>query len=464
MKRINTVIALVLASSIAFSAVGCSAFGDKTKSKKKDKEENALFDEKAVSKAAKVFGDALVAHDQEDLIALSTSDDIDILFDDFTYPDATELYKTWLSALKMEVDEDSIDIDGDEASVMLTFQYVDPEDLELTDSTIYGWKDAILDATPEGEKDIELKLIYDDDDEMLKVDNGDDASEEFNDMYSSLSFDVEEIDYSSAFSIGVSNGYTTDDITVSVYCGDYEALNDHDITIDVSDPSGDLIATVTLVYQANAELSCTFSSSDYGTDGEFAAGSYTIDASLDDHGLSMYIEIEEAPEDTKPDGTGDIIGGLDDSSLKEAPDEVKGTYDISADSYINEYFELKVELNGKFMGFDAATLQSSGADNMNGLDFGALYIDKPTSASGEPNLAAIMVYESEDLNESYFDLMAASDEVEEVDLNGIKALTGNFSAGVPIYMILKDNYVMIIAITCDDTDIADTFISGIKPI
>ena len=462
MKRYKSCIALILAAAIAFSAVGCSAFETKSKSKSKgkDKDEDGLFKEKDVISLAEDFGKSLVKRDYEALGDISDIDNpSEYMFDVEYTEDVWNVVNAWYDTFTYEVDEDSVEMDDEEATVSLKIIYADVDSLDVTDKSVDGWKEALSEAEDTDSTTFELNMKYDEDDEKLKVEDAADILVDFQTI--SASFDIEDVDYSSALSLRIDAIYTTDDIVISVTCYDVSSADGKEVSLSVSDPEGNEILSEKFDFESGAESTYTI---EHPTNGKFDSGFYEAMLNLEGS-LSFYsfelVEPESEPDQLEPDGS-DILPGLD-SSLSAAPDEAKGTYDMSADKYTNEYFGFEISFEQKFMSFEGDMLSDGTDGDMEGIDLVSMYMDSTTNSSGDLNMAIIMVMKADVETSQVFQMLTVSGEAEEVDINGVSMLCAD-NNGIPIYLITKDDCVLFITFSSSDQDMIDAFLEGMKPL
>ncbi|MCR5805121.1 MAG: hypothetical protein K6G47_12765 [Clostridia bacterium] len=461
MKRIKFWTALILVTAILFSAVGCSAFGSKSKSKGKDKDDDGDFKEKDVIALAEDFGEALVNGDYEALCDISDADDPSDLQIDIEYTEDTwNVVRAWHDTFTYEVDEDSVEIDDDEATVSLDIIYADVDSLDVSDKSVDGWKEALEDAEETDSKTLELSMKYDDDDEKLIVE---DAIDVVSDYYSiSASFDIESIDYSLALDVNIDAYYTNEDIVITVTCDEISAANGKEVNVSVNDPAGNELLNETFEFSEGAEETYTI---EIPSSGAFEEGFYNV-TTLIGGSMSYYsfmlVAPEAEPTPTNDGGDDEIISGLD-STFTAPPDEARGVYDVSADTYTNEYFGFVINLNQNFMSFEGDTFSDASDEAAQGIDLVSMYMGSTTNTNGDLNMAIIMILQAESDTTQVFQMLSVTGDAENVDINGVSMLCAD-NKGVPIYVMTKDDCVLFITFSSDDTDMIDTFLDGVEPV
>ena len=461
MKRLKFWTALILAAAISFSALGCSALGSKSKSKGKDKDEDGDFKEKDVIALAEDFGEALIDGDYEKLCELSDAGKPgDLQIDIEMTEDVWNVTKAWHDTFKCEVDEDSVEIDDDEATISLNIIYADVDSLDISDKSVEGWKEALSDAEDTDSTTLELNMKYDDDEEKLIVE---DAVDVVMDYYGiSASFDIESVDYSLAVSVNIDAMYTNEDIVITVTCNDVTAANGKDVEVTVNDPDGNELLREEFEFAEGTESTYTI---EVPTSGEFERGFYNV-TTIIGGSMSYYSFILEEPvaEPTPTDDGGDdeIISGFD-STFKAPPDEARGVYDAAADKYTNEYFGFAVEFNQNFMTFEGDMFMGDDTnETTKGVEIASMYMGSTTSSNGDINMAIIMILQAESDTTQVFQMLSMTGEAENVDINGISMMCAD-NNGAPIYLMTKDDCVLIVAFTSDDADMIDTYLEGIEP-
>lgn len=121
--KLKKIVCGAIASAMMLSMVGCSSESDKKSKKGKN-------DAELVTEAAEDFTDALADMNFKKLVKFSTD------LSDSTTDDAENLYKknskvgdAMLKTVKFTIDEDSAEEDEDSGSIVVTYQYVDVQDL-----------------------------------------------------------------------------------------------------------------------------------------------------------------------------------------------------------------------------------------------------------------------------------------------------------------------------------------------
>ena len=165
--------AAALAGAMAFSCASCALFGP---------------NKKEIVEAADTFAGTLLKQDAGKIIKLTTEDEdseaaeaLEMIFDDSLYSDDQKKFIDAVSdTITYEVDEESVEVDKEEASADVTFTMVDYEkalDGEFEDI------DAVLDAIKDCEdtKDVEVTIEFEKDDDEWLVSNIDD--DKFGDIF-----------------------------------------------------------------------------------------------------------------------------------------------------------------------------------------------------------------------------------------------------------------------------------------
>ena len=171
MKRSSKkVVALVTASAMILSVAGCSKKSNKT--------------EKAVVSAAEEFSEALIYNDPDEILDLCSAD-----YDDMrdTYKtsldfsnygdDQGKAYDAILETIEYEVDDGSVEVEDDEASVSVVFTMVDYEAVAEDDDNMEDIN-AFLDAIDECEDTIEVETTFEfekDEEDFWLITNLDDV-------------------------------------------------------------------------------------------------------------------------------------------------------------------------------------------------------------------------------------------------------------------------------------------------
>lgn len=259
---------VLLAGVMALSCASCAFLGSGTKNKE-------------IIEAADTFAGALLKQDADKILKLVDSQTrkktdaafvLTVLFDEDSYTEDQNKFNEAVSdTIKYEIDEDSVKVKKDEASVDVTFTMVDYEealkDEELTD--IDDVLDAIEDCDEVKEVEITFEFELEDDDWVITNFEDDSYADlyEFFEYELDLKPDLESLidytDISSGSYYVVLCIYFTEDIT------DYG----EDVTYDAY-RDGELIASDMPVYYYEDFISC-----DYAIDASYSldAGDYTIE-------------------------------------------------------------------------------------------------------------------------------------------------------------------------------------------
>ncbi len=443
MKNLKKIIALAVVASMAFAMFGCATSSKKSKKDSDDSE----ISEKDVSKIAKSFADALIDRDADGIKKVSDDSAEDVSFDFDMNEGAEDVYKYWFKKFSAEVDEDSIEVDDDSATV--TIKVVYPEIVSI-DSVMSAdeWEDYI-DDSDDGEEEYELELSYDEDDEKLLVSNADDTVKDYVKLISSPYFDVYEAPSYTTFgtlSTKKSSYTTSDEIDVTVNCDEIDDLEAAEIEIEVTDPNGDSVFTGSLFFYSGAESSMSFSGSDCKED-----GTYTITATCSDMVLTETFTFKAGDDDTDPTLPSDDNGGDEEmndfmSHLKPAKDECFGKMDGQV--YTNEYFGFKMDMSS----MDLILMTKDDLSDM-GSEEASVYDFLAMSSDGN-DMCMIAIYEADEETAQKFSLVALDEEVEIVNYDGIDFyVTMQDEFGMAI--ILKDNALLFIL--AGGSDVQGTF-------
>ena len=304
---------LLLACTMAISFASCAFLGSGT-------------NKKEIIEAADAFAGALLKQDTDKILKLVDSQTrkktdaafvLTVLFDEDSYTEDQNKFNEAVSdTITYEIDEDSVKVKKDEASVNVTFTMVDYEkalkDEDITD--IADVIDALEDCDDVKEVEITFEFEMEDDDWVITNFEDDSYADlyEFYDYELDLKPDLEslidhtEIDAGSYYVVLCI--YFTEDITDYAEDVTYDAYRD-----------GELIASDMPVYYYEGYISC-----DYTIDPAYNldAGDYTIEAKYDGEVFTIgEITVEETESDIVPtadaegvdynfdvDATGELAG------------------------------------------------------------------------------------------------------------------------------------------------------------
>ena len=283
--------AAALAGAMAFSCASCALFGP---------------NKKEIVEAGDTFASTLLKRDAGKIIKLTTEDEdsdvaeaLEMIFDEETLSDDQKKFVDAVSdTITYEVDEESVEINKDEASADVTFTMVDYEkalDGDFEDI------DAVLDLLDDCEdiKEVEITLEFEKDDDEWLLSNIDD--EEFGELFDYYIYELNltpavAVDYTDIWpgtSGIISEVYFIDDITA------YESSLTYDVYFNGSLIDSNLAAVV-------ADTNTIWC--DYAT--ELEAGEYEIVVYLDGVELtSMSTTVEETG--TTPTVTDDTVSTND---------------------------------------------------------------------------------------------------------------------------------------------------------
>ena len=352
--------AAALAGAMAFSCASCALFGP---------------NKKEIVEAADTFAGTLLKQDAGKIIKLTTEDEdsdvaeaLEMIFDEETLSDDQKKFVDAVSdTITYEVDEESVEINKDEASADVTFTMVDYEkalDGDFEDI------DAVLDALDDCEdiKEVEITLEFEKDDDEWLLSNIDD--EEFGELFDYYIYELNltpavAVDYTDIWpgtSGIISEVYFIDDITA------YESSLTYDVYFNGSLIDSNLSAVV-------ADTNTIWC--DYAT--ELEAGEYEIVVYLDGVELtSMSTTVEETG--TTPTVTDDTVSTNDYSYVFTADgqlaDLVRAVDWYSDDGYGYYSFNNGIEYDIYFS--DELTY-----DDVVGITFNIYDEDGNTLAEGE---------------------------------------------------------------------------------
>ena len=352
--------AAALAGAMAFSCASCALFGP---------------NKKEIVEAADTFAGTLLKQDAGKIIKLTTEDEdsdvaeaLEMIFDEETLSDDQKKFVDAVSdTITYEVDEESVEINKDEASADVTFTMVDYEkalDGDFEDI------DAVLDALDDCEdiKEVEITLEFEKDDDEWLLSNIDD--EEFGELFDYYIYELNltpavAVDYTDIWpgtSGIISEVYFIDDITA------YESSLTYDVYFNGSLIDSNLSAVV-------ADTNTIWC--DYAT--ELEAGEYEIVVYLDGVELtSMSTTVEETG--TTPTVTDDTVSTNDYSYVFTADGQLADLVQ-AVDWYMDDgygYYSFNDGIEYDIYFSDALTY-----DDVVGITFNIYDGDGNTLAEGE---------------------------------------------------------------------------------
>lgn len=368
MKNAKKVIAVLVAAAMVCSLAACS---DSSSSKgKKDKKDKKGADTEAVVDAAEAYTKALKSMDSSKLKKLSTEIDeefISDMEDAASEDDVKALFEAMLDKVEFEIDEDSADVDDDEASIKVEYTYCDISDFEVVDLDDFIDQIEDCDETKSGK----FTLKFDVDDDEYLVSNADDVCETFygdvvsfdSSIMSAGSGEVavgdDEIDFSTEWIFSVfADSYTigsTEDICFTISNYDYPTLEGVDCVFELTDENDKVLYTEYYTFENNGYYYITVSPSDIGAT-EFAPGEYTGTASLVDYDFYDYdyLEVEDSSS---------TVGGTTGTAAT-------GASYVDGNTYYNETYGLKFDFSEDLQTIDPAMLGGA----LDGEDFSVDFI------------------------------------------------------------------------------------------
>ena len=352
--------AAALAGAMAFSCASCALFGP---------------NKKEIVEAADTFAGTLLKQDAGKIIKLTTEDEdsdvaeaLEMIFDEETLSDDQKKFVDAVSdTITYEVDEESVEINKDEASADVTFTMVDYEkalDGDFEDI------DAVLDALDDCEdiKEVEITLEFEKDDDEWLLSNIDD--EEFGELFDYYIYELNltpavAVDYTDIWpgtSGIISEVYFIDDITA------YESSLTYDVYFNGSLIDSNLAAVV-------ADTNTIWC--DYAT--ELEAGEYEIVVYLDGVELtSMSTTVEETG--TTPTVTDDTVSTNDYSYVFTADGQLADLV-RAVDWYLDDGYGYYSFNNG--IEYDIYFSDELTYDDVVGITFNIYDEDGNTLAEGE---------------------------------------------------------------------------------
>ena len=327
--------AAALAGAMTLSCASCALFGP---------------NKKEIIEAADTFAGTLLKQDAGKIIKLTTEDEdseaaeaLEMIFDDSLYSDDQKKFIDAVSdTITYEVDEESVEVDKEEASADVTFTMVDYEkalDGEFEDI------DAVLDAIKDCEdtKDVEVTIEFEKDDDEWLVSNIDD--DKFGDIFE---FYIYELNIMPAVEVTDTDCWTgTSGLISEVYFSDDITAYESALTFDVYF-NGSLLASdqPAVVYDTTV-IWC-----DYAT--ELEVGEYEIVVYLNGAEItSMSTTVEENV--TTEATAAPVVGGGDYASEVSSTDwwldNGDDTYDVGV-TEIELDFYFNVDVSNESFTFD----------------------------------------------------------------------------------------------------------------
>ena len=327
--------AAALAGAMTLSCASCALFGP---------------NKKEIIEAADTFAGTLLKQDAGKIIKLTTEDEdseaaeaLGVIFDDSLYSDDQKKFIDAVSdTITYEVDEESVEVDKEEASADVTFTMVDYEkalDGDFEDI------DAVLDALEDCEdtKDVEVTIEFEKDDDEWLVSNIDD--DKFGDIFE---FYIYELNIMPAVEVTDTDCWTgTSGLISEVYFSDDITAYVSALTFDVYF-NGSLLASdqPAVVYDTTV-IWC-----DYAT--ELEVGEYEIVVYLNGAEItSMSTTVEETV--TTEATAAPVVGGGDYASEVSSTDwwldNGDDTYDVGV-TEIELDFYFNVDVSNESFTFD----------------------------------------------------------------------------------------------------------------
>ena len=352
--------AAALAGAMAFSCASCALFGP---------------NKKEIVEAGDTFASTLLKRDAGKIIKLTTeekdseaAETLEMIFDESVYSDDQKKFIDAVSdTITYEVDEKSVEVSKDEASVDVKFSMVDYEKaLEVDVADI----DEVLDLLDDCEdiKEVEITLEFEKDDDEWLLSNIDD--EEFGELFDYYIYELNltpavAVDYTDIWpgtSGIISEVYFIDDITA------YESSLTYDVYFNGSLIDSNLAAVV-------ADTNTIWC--DYAT--ELEAGEYEIVVYLDGTEItSMSTTVDDSG--VAPTVTDDSVS-YDDYSYVFTAEGQLGDLVQAVDWYLDDgygYYSFNDGIEYDIYFSDALTY-----DDVVGITFNIYDEDGNTLAEGE---------------------------------------------------------------------------------
>lgn len=289
-------VAAALAGAMAVSCASCMFIGGPNK--------------KEIVEAADTFASALLKQDAGKVVKLTNekkdsdaAEALDVLWDESMYSDEqNEFNKAVADTISYEVDEESVEVDKEEASVEVVFTMVDYEKALKDD---YSDIDEVLDLIGDCDDTKEVTITFEfekDDDEWLLTNLKDKG---FGKLFDYCSYELDimgELFDMFSYSDTVAGDwyvdswfYFEDDIT------DYSGLIFYDVYYN-----GSVILSAQTAYVYESYFYCTYEDPDYN---DLPAGDYYF--SVECNGTVTTSDTVTIEESTVPTSTGSGSSGID---------------------------------------------------------------------------------------------------------------------------------------------------------
>lgn len=470
MKNLKKVASAVVILTLVASATGCDAV------KKLGKKSS--IDNDMVMDAAEGYSEALIALDAKKIEDYSDDlkDTTKKLIEEYSFgPESEDVYKAWLKTFTYELSEDDIEIKEDEASIPVTFEYVDIESISTESSTADEWIAAIKDSKKTKELSLDIDFVYDEEEEDIFVDNADKVVKKFYEVVNTYIYVNSFVYYDDAVSVAFTEEeYDADEaLSVKIKCAEIDALEDKDLKVQLTDPSYSKIYEFTVVFHSGAEYTLDITAKDCKLDA-FATGYYSVSVENDDSTLyesaSAYVEAvatptptpTEVPEETEETDETDETSETDETKETDetsaagkpkfiTPDpKTFGSYDESKFTYSNEYFNFQFSIPEDYMNIDPALLGDTSTNNEFKIDF--LAADSKMST-----FVMVMVAQFDDFEglggisaEDAIAFLATMDgeaagKVEKKTVGEIEMYTFANEDGVNNYVLFKEQSMIVLA-------------------
>ena len=332
---LRKVAAAALAGTMAVSCASCMLFGP---------------NKKEIVEAADEFASTLLKQDADKIVKLTNekkdSDNAEalaIIFDESYYSDdQNEFNKAVSDTISYEIDEDSVEVDKEEASVDVTFTMVDYE--KALKSEDFSDIDEVLDALKDCDdtKDVKVTFEFEKDDDEWLLSNLDDKG--FGKLFDYMTYELnlkpdltEIIDYTD----GYAGTYYLD---LYVYFTEDISEYDGEITFDVYQ-DGSLYAADQVAYVYSYYVCCDYYNSDWS---DLESGNYTVVAKYGDVELAS---IDLTVDNYEPQPTGSAFDG----DLSQEVTDYLWYYDSDEDGVYDSgtwYIELDVYFDVDVSGMD----------------------------------------------------------------------------------------------------------------
>lgn len=345
MKNISKAVSGILVASMLFTLAAC---GDDTKGGSRKNKKDKDIDEDVVIEVAEDFTKALKDMDFKKLKKLSTDIDEDLLDDiQSFYENNYGSYDIVLDTVKFEIDEDSLDIDDDEARIDVEYTFNGVVEIEGGDAD-------------DGDMNGEFTLKFDIEDDEALVSNADRVIDDFyDDVFGSVTYaggvtivdplDYDAMDYSFVM---FADGYDispTDSFCALLSTFSFEdGVSSTNATVKLFDDDENLLYESSITLEEYTDYPIEISPADVGVDA-FDEGYYEIVVSLDDYTYSDFSFISVSGSDTVLSGSNEIEE-IDFESISSddfvAPDsEMLGYMDGTV--YTNDFFGVSLDLGNE---------------------------------------------------------------------------------------------------------------------